>query len=745
MTGLCLALYFISPRFIHDLELVYQKMQFEWRGPKTPGNEVVIATVDEKSLDRLGRWPWSRNVFAQIIDNLTAMGARVIAFDMVFSSPDESGGRSRFLELKQKLGDRKLLQPPVLSLLDDSIQSADRDAQFAKSIKQSRKVVLGYFFHFTSSPVDHLTQDALQESFEHVKRARFRGFIKSEENLDLSSIDVTQAYAVESNLAGLSNATRNAGFFSFDVESDGTLRKQPLLVRYHDAASGRDFFFPSLAVKSLEKFLKGTLLFRVGPTGVEKVLIDTKEPIVIPTNRRGEIQINYLGRQGAFPYVSLADVHDPSTASLKPETFQDKIVLIGATATALKDIRMTPFDPVYPGVEIHATLIDNMLRVHSLYEPEWLPLLEVAYLIVFGLILTLIFANTNPMLGVALWLAISFGHFSFVQWFLVNERVWLFGVIPGIQSLGLLSLISAQRFLVESNQKRFIRNVFNQYVSPEVIDRLITDPGNLKLGGEQRELTAFFTDLAGFTTFSEQMTAEAQVSLLNEYLGEMTDILLKHEGTLDKYDGDAIKAFFGAPVYFENHAEKACRVGIEMQQRLGELREKWKKEGLPELKMRIGINTGMMVVGNLGSQTRMSYGMNGDAVNLAARLEGANKFYGTYSMISESTYLQARTIIEVREMDCIQVVGRKNAVTIYELLGLKGCLSPERQKVITCYQNGLDCYKVGQWEESIQFFTRALELDPEDGPSKVLLNRCIEMKETVPEGEWDGVYTLSGK
>lgn len=744
VTLVALFIWFSPPGMLGDLELLYQKTQFRWRGPEPAGPEVVIAAVDEKSLDQLGRWPWPRNVFARIVDNLSAMGARVIAFDMVFSSEDESGGREGLLDLKNELNDQGVRDPAVLSLVENSLEAADRDRMFADSIRQSRAVVLGYFFHFTPAGLNHLSRQELDLQFQNIRPARFRGFVKSDKSIDLGGLDLLQAFAVESNLKVLSEATRHAGFFSFDVEEDGTLRRQPLLVRYHDTGSDRYFFFPSLAAKALEKFLKGTLLFKINPLGVDKVLIDSREPVVIPTNAQGEILINFLGPQGSFPYLSLADVYSPENSGLDPKQVRDKIVLVGATATALKDIRMTPFDPVFPGVEIHATIIDNILHGTSLFRPAWLDLAEPAILVFWGLILTAAFSRFHPLGCLGIWAAANLGYFSLVQWFFINERFFLFGSLPALQSLGILSFILANRYLGEQRQKRLIRNVFNQYVSPEVIDRLIASPDNLKLGGEQKELTAYFTDLAGFTTFSEKMTAEDQVSLLNEYLGEMTDILLKHEGTLDKYDGDAIKAFFGAPVYFENHAEKACRVALEMQEKLAALRGQWKERGLPELKMRIGINTGMMVVGNLGSRTRMNYGMNGDAVNLAARLEGANKFYGTFSMISESTYNQARDAIEAREMDVIQVVGRKGSVKIFELMSLKGKL-PEREKnLIEIYQQGLQSYKKGDWSQAIQAFERCIELNPDDGPSRVLLKRCQELRQSPPEN-WEGVYTLSSK
>ena len=256
-------------------------------------------------------------------------------------------------------------------------------------------------------------------------------------------------------------------------------------------------------------------------------------------------------------------------------------------------------------------------------------------------------------------------------------------------------------------------------------------------------MTAFFTDLANFTTFSEKLSAEDLVSLLNDYFTEMTDILVKNDGTLDRYDGDAIKAFFGAPLYFEDHAKKACWTCIEMQERLAELRKEYKEQGRPELVMRVGINTGEMVVGNMGSKTRMNYGMNGDSVNLAARLEGANKQYGTCTIISEFTYQEAKDYIEVRELDTLRVVGRSTPITIYELLGKKG--GNNYPVILSEYMEGLKNYKAQNWQAAIESFQKVLNIDPNDGPAKTYEERCKIFMESPPGKNWDGVFNLTKK
>ncbi|MBT3923946.1 MAG: adenylate/guanylate cyclase domain-containing protein, partial [Nitrospina sp.] len=282
-----------------------------------------------------------------------------------------------------------------------------------------------------------------------------------------------------------------------------------------------------------------------------------------------------------------------------------------------------------------------------------------------------------------------------------------------------------------------------QYLSPRVVKELLNDPSKLKLGGEQKELSALLTDLEGFATFSEKLSATGLVELLNTYLSEMTDILLQYDGTLDRYDGDAIKAFFGAPVFFEDHAKRACWVCLDMQDRLKELRVKFKEEGKPELLMRVGVNTGSMVIGNMGSTTRMMYGMNGDSVNLCARLEGANKQYGTYSLISEFTYQAAKEFIEVRELDTLRVVGRATPIKIYELLGKKG--SGNFPKALPDYLEGLKSYKAQEWQNAIKHFEYALKADPADGPSNTYLERCRMLLQSPPEKDWDGVFNLTKK
>jgi adenylate cyclase len=298
---------------------------------------------------------------------------------------------------------------------------------------------------------------------------------------------------------------------------------------------------------------------------------------------------------------------------------------------------------------------------------------------------------------------------------------------------------------METKKKRFIKNAFSTYLAPTVVNQLLESPGNLELGGEERDITAFFSDVQGFTSISEALTPNEIVELLNEFLTEMTDIIFKHEGTVDKFEGDAIIAFFGAPNILKNHAERACIACIKMQKRLSDLREKWQENDKPQLKMRIGLCTGNAVVGNMGSESRMDYTMMGDTVNTAARLEGVNKIYGIYTLISETTCKAAGSSIATREIDTIYVVGKNEPVTIYQILGKDSDVDDLMKKVNQHYAAGLQAYRNQDWDKAVKLFNAALKISPDDGPSNTMMDRSKKFKSNPPGKNWNGSYTVTTK
>ena len=442
--------------------------------------------------------------------------------------------------------------------------------------------------------------------------------------------------------------------------------------------------------------------------------------------------------------LELLDLTQKSEEELRELRFwmQDRIVVFGDTSEVSQDFFATPLGRLY-GVEIIAATISTLFAGGPLQPASAGASMLVAALVLAALLATAF--SPSPGIRAAGAGAVLVAWSAFAVWSYVSLGViFAMAYLATALVLGYL-LINLRFYLQERNQKAIIRDAFGQYLSPKVVNILVKDPSRLRLGGERREMTAFFSDVAGFSTISEQLTPEELVSLLNEYLTAMCDIISEYEGTVDKFEGDAIIAFWGAPLQQKDHARRACLAAIDMQEHMRGYRERLKAQGRPVLHVRIGLNTGEMLVGNMGSAQRMDYTMMGDAVNLAARLEGANKFYGTYAMISENTYEQARDVVEARELDLIRVVGRREPVRVYELLGRKGELDPGRAELAERYRDALAAYRAQRFEAALEGFQQVLELDPDDGPALTYVDRCRVFLEAPPATDWDGVYQLTGK
>jgi len=424
---------------------------------------------------------------------------------------------------------------------------------------------------------------------------------------------------------------------------------------------------------------------------------------------------------------------------------ENKIILVGGTAAGIHDIHTSPYGPLYPGVEVHASVIENLIQQDYLLRPEWLSVFDIAMILASGILLGWISTHFKAY-AMAVMLVLGVGGYLAFDFYLFTQKgLWINTIYPVFTQIFVYSGITVFKFGFEEREKRFIKGAFSQYLAPAVVNQLMDNPALLKLGGERKTITSFFSDVAGFSSISEKLKPEELVHLLNNYLTEMTDIIKKYEGTVDKFEGDAIIAFFGAPISYEDHAKRTCFVAIEMQNRLAELRVKWKQEGKHELFMRIGVNTGPAVVGNMGSLTRMDYTMMGDSVNLSARLEGVNKQYKTETMISQFTYEGAKDYIEVRELDLIRVVGKNEPVKIFELLDRKGKVDPKKMEVLNFYNQGYELYKNRMWNEAAECFEKALTIDETDGPSLTFFERCITFQVHPPSDEWDGVFSMGVK
>ncbi len=727
---IALIMFFIDARFLRFMELKALDLRMFSRGKLPPGGETVIAVIDEKSLSEFGRWPWPRTTLAQLVDKLKGYGAKAVGFDIVFSEPDQNSSLKTIIDLSKEVKKIGIQDKRVLGLLNRKKMTADTDAALAESINRAKNVTLGYFFYRYKKEAAHISEEELEASAENIANSRYQ-MIKGE-TVPVDAVFV-HAYSAITNLKPISDAAENSGYFNAFPDSDGTLRWSPLVIKFQN-----DYYLP-LSLSLLLQYLDWPMLtLKTAGYGVEGVKIGD---IDIPTDESGRMLINYLGPAQTFLHYSISDIIN---GRLSPDNFKNKIVIVGATAIGIYDMRVTPFSAVYPGVEIHANVIDNILHRNFLRQSIFTSFLDVCAIIVFGLMVGIVIPRVNAVRGVVLSLLIVTAFIVINTFIFSHFNVWLNIIYPALTMITIYLGITVYRYITEEREKKKIRGAFQYYLTASVINEMLKDPSKLKLGGDKKDLTVLFSDIRGFTTISEKITPEELVHLLNEYLTAMTNVVFKYDGLLDKYIGDAVMAVFGAPLDQPDHALRACRTALGMMEELKKLQKKWAEEGKPVLDIGIGINSGDMVVGNMGSDMRFDYTVVGDMVNLGSRLEGINKEYGTNIVISEYTYNDVKDVFFCRELDSVIVKGKKLPVKIYELLD-EGKDSEKWGKTVGLFEEGLLKYKQGLWDEAIASFRKCTGVKPDDAPSKLYINRCEELKKNPPAGTWDGVFTMTRK
>ena len=727
---LTIFLFLINNPFFYFMELKTLDLRLLSRGIRSPGTETVIAAIDEKSLTELGRWPWARSTIAKLADTLKENGARAVGFDVVFAEPDENSSLVQLAEISREIKSIGTVDPRIRKLIDEKKKEADTDTILAKSIKRAGNVTLGYFFYTIQRDIGHLSKSEIEEAAESISDFKYqlvRYIGKPYRN------PVMKAFAVAPNIRLLSKAAENAGYFNAFPDVDGTNRWSPLVAKFGDS------FYPPLSIAVLEQYKDWPMLSVViAEYGIERIEIGD---IAIPTDEAGRIFINYLGPTGTFPHYSVTDIIH---GRLDKDIFKDKIVLLGATATGIFDLRVTPFSPVFPGIEIHATVIDNILHQNFIRRPGWTAIIDIFAIIFLGLISVPVLSRVKAVTGLLFTLVLVVVYIFINRYVFIGYNLWLNLVYPVFTMLVVYVGITVYRYITEEREKKKIRGTFQYYLSGSVIEEMLKDPSKLKLGGEKKDLSVLFSDIRGFTTISEKLSPEDLVHLLNEYLTVMTDLVFKNGGLLDKYMGDAVMAVFGAPLDEPDHPMSSCRTALSMMEELRKLQKKWADEGQPVLDIGIGINTGDMVVGNMGSKMRFDYTVMGDNVNLGSRLEGINKEYGTNIVISEYTYERVKDSFFCRELDSVRVKGKMLPVRIYELIGEKKD-SEKWEGCIKIFEEGLVNYKQSLWDDAILSFRKVLEIQPGDYPSEMYIERCENLKQNPPEDGWDGVYTMTKK
>lgn len=724
------------------IELKTLDLRFRLRGVRQPGNDIVIIAVDEKTEDDLGRWQTSgRQWIAKLVRLLDQRGAKVIGFDVTLAEPDKGAVPETMEALKtwylERTQDDMSNLTDVFAYLDELKTLHDYDGQLQQAIQDAGNVILGIYHFWNAESASHLTPSTKEAYRQRIARSKYT----ITKGISRQPLPLLHSEGFEANLESFSEAAKSFGHFNALPSLDGYVRFFPLLVEYMGD------YYPSLNLEVVRASLKPSpapIIYAVGKAGSASVDFIQLGKLTIPTDETGKLFINFYGPGHTFPHYSLSDV---ILETIPLETFNNKIVLLGFTSPIYQDLHSISFqqDRTYPGVEVHATVIENILRQDFLIRPEWTTLVNTLVILLLGIFLGIALQRTRPHQGAitALIGLIVVAVMSYTVF--VYQKIWLNMTFPLLFIVLDYLVITTYKYFTEERQRKRVRNIFQHYVSPRIVEQMLETIGEVKLGGERKELTAFFSDIRDFTSISEEMTPEELVRFLNEYLSAMTKIVLDHEGTVDKYMGDAIMAFYGAPIRQDDHPVKACRTAVDMINRLQELQVGWTQRGLPPIDIGIGINTGEMSIGNMGSEERFDYTVMGDNVNLASRLEGLNKEYGTNIIISQFTYISIRhEPFILRTLDYVQVKGKKEPVLIYELHGY-GRADEQTASFLNLFHEGLDYYRARDWEQAIVLFQDALCLQPGDQPSAMYLTRCEEFQQNPPPDDWDGVYVMKTK
>jgi adenylate cyclase len=728
------ALFVLGVPLLELIELKTYDLRFRARGARQPTPVVALALIDERSLKTEGRWPWPRSKIARLVDRLSQDGARVIGFDVGFLEPDENLQLGFLRELARTIERLEIRNDHLIGLIRSSEEQADNDLALATAIRRSSAaVVLGYFFHMSAADLDYRIEPGeIDRRLELIKTSKYPLILYADP--PTRPAPFIQAYAPEGNLQVLAEAAGSSGYYIVKSDPDGVVRWMPLIIQ-----CGKHVY-PPLSVVCAWHFLgKPQMIVEADRYGVQGIRMG---PRFMPTDENGQLLINYLGPPKTFPHISISDILGGRTPK---GTFADRIVLVGVTAMGIHDLSNTPVSSLYPAVEIHATVIDNILAGDFLAKPKWSRVFDLLAIV----LLCGVAGAALPRLSAVKGLVFTGGLFALyvlaAYWLFSYYQVWLNLVYPLLALLIAYTALTVYRYVTEERERKRIKRAFRQYAAPLVIEELLKDPRRLQLGGEEKVLTVLFSDLWGFTGYSERYAPHEMIGFLSDYFDRMSQKVFLHRGTLKEYVGDELMAIFGAPLNQPDHAHRACTAALDMRQELADLRENWVRIGRPQLRARIGINSGPMLVGNLGSRYRFAYGALGDNVNLGSRLEGLNREYGTEIIIGENTARLVGDAFRLRELDMVRVKGRQQAVRVYELMAKAGDALPEEvEKALEPFAAGLDAYRRQAWEEAMAFFSRVLEFRPADSAAGTLLERCRIYRQTPPP-EWDGVFEMQTK
>ncbi|NWF67069.1 MAG: adenylate/guanylate cyclase domain-containing protein [Campylobacterales bacterium] len=678
-------------------------LMFVERGVQQASSDIVIVDIDEKSLAKIGQWPWSRDILAQMVYNLAESGAGVIGFDIVFAESDNSSPK--------KIADKYDIPSENLPNYDEI---------FAQAVANT-PTILGYVFDF-----DNPT------NFDKEKLPQIPAIVieknKKSDDFILTSKGIVQ------NLDILQDNSYSSGFFNVIPDNDGVSRSVPLVIKY------KDYIYPSLGLEMIRAALGvKKITINYSELGIENVQLGD---LTIPTDRFGRLFINYKGPKKTYKYLSAVDIIDKN---FDKSFVEGKYILIGTSASGLLDLRVSPFDTAFVGVEVHANMIDNILNQDFIYRPLWAEAVDFAIIIAVVFVLTTVLIFTSPLIASISSISLLVILYYIYRHLLFHEGLVFNMIFPLLAFMFTLILNLISNYFFETKQKELIKAKFAKKVSPSVMEDLIKNPDELSMEGKEKFITIFFSDIRDFTTLSEAMgSPKALIELLNEYMTPMVDIIIEHKGTVDKFIGDAIMAYWNAPNDLPNHEDFAVSAAIKQIHALKDLNVKLKNEKKPPIDIGIGINSGLSTVGEMGSFGRSDYTVIGDPVNLASRLEGLNKPYGSHIIISEFTKANLKNDYIIRDLDLVRVKGKKEPVNIFQVLDF-GVADDKLKEFIDIYHEALKFYRSSNFTESKELFEQLLK-DDESAKTlySVYIDRCNHYIENPPV-DFDGVFTFTTK
>lgn len=836
---------------VEILDLRFNDLKYKLRKPVKSEAPVALVAIDDASVREIGRWPWSRELVAEMTEKMIDNGANSVGFDVIFSEPEKGflEADGKFGKLIEKHPDKVILgtfsenqydyQPyqdlcvaeaflknggdqlvklnpkfaidepntpiddlnwaPLFNLLFENYQQTIQD----EALKAQGKKTVDELSAFQKNNLAARRSAAL---FDYCKvwltkedpfldpdvagRVEPLYLKVTADNKELASLSfqdliakIKSSYKVHPipqygewtpNVPVMQNPAAFTASFIAMLDADGYVRRYPLYYRSGDKLGSS--FLPSLALQSylLSGPYRAEVKMNQSSSGVKRLAefniydmeaTPEKKVMSIPVDDSGQVLVNFYGRQMSLPYVSARELfNDKPTVHVqrgiktaegkqlkieeteidKKEFFKNRNILVGATAVGLYDLRNTPVEANYPGPELHLTMLANLLDQNFLMAWNKENVVMPWFVLVLGVLLTLAWAHYDSLTSLSILIGMLTLGIGVDLYFFLLHKIMIHTFLPYLLVIFCFFSIQLYRYFTEEKKKRELKSTFSKYVSPAVVDELLKDAENLKLGGRKEHMSVFFSDVRGFTTISEKLPPEELSRVLNLYLTPMTELVFKNNGTLDKYIGDAIMAFFGAPIKGTHHAKDACRCALQNLEKLKELQKQFEAEGLPHIDIGIGINTGAMSVGNMGSNIVQNYTVMGDSVNLAARLEGINKEYGTRVIISQFTYEEAKDSFTAREIDRVRVKGKLEPVRIFELV-CEGEASTHVAETLRHFAQGYELYHKKNFSDAQSFFKKAFAVSQNDSVSELYIERCQDYIDSAPPEDWDGVFVMKTK